>query len=152
MGQEAVKVMKSKLFPQALVVTPNLQEAELLTGHKITQEKELKEALEEIFELGPTSVIVKGGHSTDLNQSTDHFFDGETFRLFSEPRIATLNTHGSGCTFAAAITAYLARGLDLIESIASAKKYTTEAIRHSFPLGQGPGPLGHFWKYWEREQ
>jgi len=150
--QEAVEVMKSKLFPLALVVTPNLQEAEFLTGHRITKEKEVKEALQEIFELGPTSVIVKGGHSADLNQSTDHFFDGETFRLFSEPRIETKNTHGSGCTFAAAINAYLARGLDLMESIASAKKYTTEAIRHSFPLGQGHGPLGHFWKYWESEQ
>ena len=150
--QEAVEVMKSKLFPQALVVTPNLQEAEFLTGHKITKEKELKEALQEIFELGPTSVIVKGGHSADLNQSTDYFFDGEIFKSFSGPRIETKNTHGSGCTFAAAITAYLARGLDLIESITSAKEYTTEAIRHSFPLGQGHGPLGHFWKYWQSER
>ena len=150
--QEAVEVMKSKLFPQALVVTPNLQEAEFLTGHKITNEKELKQALQEIFELGPTSVIVKGGHSADLNQSTDHFFDGEKFKSFSGPRIETKNTHGSGCTFAAAITAYLARGVDLMESIASAKEYTTEAIRHSFPLGQGHGPLGHFWKYWKSEQ
>ena len=150
--QEAVEVMKSKLFPQALVVTPNLQEAEVLTGHKITKEKELKEAVQEIFEMGPTSVIIKGGHSADMTQSTDYLFDGEKFKSFPGPRIETKNTHGSGCTFAAAITAYLSRGLDLMESIARAKEYTTEAIRHSFPLGQGHGPLGHFWKYWGREQ
>ena len=150
--QKAVEEMKTKLFPQALVVTPNLQEAEFLTGHKITKEKELKEAVQAIFEWGPTSVIVKGGHAADLNQSTDYFFDGEEFRLFSGPRVDTKNTHGSGCTFAAAIAAYLAHGLDLIDAIASAKEYTTEAIRHSFPLGQGQGPLGHFWEYWKSER
>ncbi len=102
--------------------------------------------------MGPTSVIIKGGHSADMTQSTDYLFDGEKFKSFPGPRIETKNTPGSGCTFAAAITAYLARGLDLMESIARAKEYTTEAIRHSFPLGQGHGPLGHFWKYWGSEQ
>lgn len=148
---EAVEEMKKRLFPQALVVTPNLQEAEFLTGRKITKEKDLKDAIQEIFEWGSTSVIIKGGHSADPSQSTDYFFDGEKFKSFSGTRIDTKNTHGSGCTFAAAITAYLAHGLDLPDSIAGAKEYTTEAIRHSFSLGKGQGPLGHFWKHWDTD-
>ena len=149
MGPEAVEVMKTKLFPQALVVTPNLREAEVLTGGTITKQEHLKQAVQQIFELGPRSVIIKGGHFADPKQSTDYFFDGEEFISFPGSRFETQNTHGSGCTFASAIAAHLAHGLDLKESISRAKEYITEAIRHSFSLGQGHGPLGHFWKYWK---
>ncbi|MDA2926516.1 bifunctional hydroxymethylpyrimidine kinase/phosphomethylpyrimidine kinase [Acidobacteria bacterium AH-259-G07] len=147
---DAVDVLKTKLFPQSLVVTPNLREAEFLTGRSITKQEELKEAMQEIIDLGPHSVIVKGGHFEDPKRSTDYFFDGEQFTSISGPRFETKNTHGSGCTFASAIAAYLAHGLDLKESIAQAKEYVSEAIRHSYPLGHGHGPLGHFWKYWKQ--
>ncbi|MCZ6485640.1 MAG: bifunctional hydroxymethylpyrimidine kinase/phosphomethylpyrimidine kinase [Acidobacteria bacterium] len=150
MGPEAVEVMKTKLFPQALVVTPNLREAEVLTGGTITKQEHLKQAMRQIFELGPRSVIITGGHIADPKQSTDYFFDGEEFISFPGSRWETRNTHGSGCTFASAIAAYLAHGLDLKEAISHAKEYITEAIRHSFPLGHGHGPLGHFWKYWKQ--
>ncbi|MDA2933758.1 bifunctional hydroxymethylpyrimidine kinase/phosphomethylpyrimidine kinase [Acidobacteria bacterium AH-259-D05] len=146
--QEAVEVMKTELFPQALVVTPNLQEAEFLTGCNINEIKDLKEVIQTIFALGPRSVVVKGGHLGDPEHSTDYFFDGEELTPFSGPRFDTKNTHGSGCTFASAIASYLAHGLDLKNSVSRAKEFVTEAIRHSLPLGQGHGPLGHFWKQW----
>ena len=149
-GPEATEVMKTKLFPQALVVTPNLREAEVLTGGKITKLENLKQAVRQILELGPRSVIIKGGHLADPKQSIDYFFDGEEFVSFPGSRLETRNTHGSGCTFASAIAAYLAHGLDLKEAISHSKEYITEAIRHSFPLGSGHGPLGHFWKYWKQ--
>lgn len=145
---EAVEVMKAELFPQSLVVTPNLREAEFLTGCKITTKRDLQETVHKIFALGPGSVILKGGHLEDPEHSTDYFFDGEEFTSFTGPRLDTKNTHGSGCTFASAITAYLAHGLDLKDAVGRAKEFITEAIRHSFPLGHGHGPLGHFWKHW----
>ena len=147
---DAIEVLKTQLFPHALIVTPNLQEAEFLTGDSITDLSSLKEVMHKILDLGPQSVLVKGGHFQDSSQSTDYFFDGKVCIPFCAPRIETQNTHGSGCTLASAITAYLAHGLDLEESVARAKEFVTEAIRHSFSLGMGRGPLAHFWKYWSR--
>ena len=147
--ENAVEILKKEFFPLALTVTPNLREAEFLTGRKITDEKGLKEAARQIFDLGPRSVIVKGGHFDDPNHSTDYFFDGREFSSFPGLRFQTPNTHGSGCTFASAIAAYLARGLELKEAVARAKEYVVKAIQHSFPLGEGHGPLGHFHRYWK---
>ena len=145
---EAVEMLKSRLFPQALVVTPNLGEAELLTGQRIDSEKKIREVARTIFELGPRSVLLKGGHPQHTEYCTDYFFDGVDFLKFSAPRVNTKNTHGSGCTLAAAISAYLALGLDLKTSINQAKEYVTCAIHHSLELGHGNGPLNHFWKSW----
>ncbi len=149
--EDTVEVLKTQLIPAALTVTPNLHEAEHLIGHPITSQKELKEAAREIFELGPRSVLVKGGHFEDPDQSTDYFFDGREITAFGEARLHTKNLHGSGCTLASAITAYLAYGLELKEAVGRAKEYVTSAIRHGFPLGHGAGPLGHFYRYWGRD-
>ena len=146
---EALEVMKTELFPLATVVTPNLQEAEFLIGHEITGNQGLEEAAREIFKLGCQSVIVKGGHLVDPEHSTDYLYDGEELEPLVGPRLDSRNTHGSGCTFASALAAYLARGLDLKEAAHRAKEFVTEAIRHSLALGHGHGPLGHFWEFWE---
>ena len=143
-----MEALKTKLLPNALIVTPNLEEAELLTGVKIKNKKEVREATSTILELGPHSVLLKGGHFENSKSCTDYFFDGDEFLEFSTTRIETKNTHGSGCTLAAAITAYLARGLNLKDAVSQAKKYVTQAILNSLELGHGHGPLGHFWKYW----
>ena len=148
MEPEAVEELKTKLLPNALIVTPNLEEAEFLAGVEIKNKKEVREASSTIFELGPRSVLIKGGHLEDSRSCTDYFFDGDEFLEFGAPRIETENTHGSGCTLAAAITAYLARGLNLKDAVSQAKKYVTQAILNSLELGHGHGPLGHFWKYW----
>ena len=145
---EAVEALKIKLFPNALIVTPNLQEAELLTGLRIRSEGEARTATKAILELGPYSVLLKGGHLEDSRSCTDYFSDGDEFLKFGATRIETNNTHGSGCTLAAAIVAYLAHGSNLKDAVGQAKKYVTQAIRHSLPLGHGHGPLGHFWRYW----
>jgi hydroxymethylpyrimidine/phosphomethylpyrimidine kinase len=96
--------------------------------------------------MGARSVVVKGGHRQ--GPATDLFYDGSRFQEFTAPRIDTRNTHGTGCTFASAVAAGLARGMEVIDAVALAKEYVTEAIRRSFPLGQGHGPLNHFYKLW----
>lgn len=149
--EDAVEVLKKDLFPLALIVTPNLREAEILTGQRINDERGIREAAQQIFEFGPRSVIVKGGHFDDATHSTDYFFDGRDFTAFRGERVETPNTHGSGCTFASAIAGHLARDLELKEAVGEAKEYVTQAILNSFPLGGGHGPLGHFYRYWKTD-
>jgi hydroxymethylpyrimidine/phosphomethylpyrimidine kinase len=148
MREDAIDLLKNYLFPLALVVTPNLQEAEVLVGARIASQSELREAAIAIHRLGPQAVVVKGGHFESENESLDLLYDGRQFLEFRASRVATRNTHGSGCTFASAIAAFLAKGMELEEAVGHAKEYVTEAIRHSFPLGQGNGPLGHFYRSW----
>jgi hydroxymethylpyrimidine/phosphomethylpyrimidine kinase len=144
--QEAVEALRAKLVPLAAVVTPNIPEAEVLTGLKITSLDDMRLAAEKIIEMDVRGVVVKGGHL--VGPATDLFYDGSRFQEFTAPRIDTKNTHGTGCTFASAIAAGLARRLSVIDSVAQAKEYVTEAIRRSFPIGQGHGPLNHFYKLW----
>jgi hydroxymethylpyrimidine/phosphomethylpyrimidine kinase len=145
--QDAVEALRTRLVPLATVLTPNIPEAETLTGMKISSDAEVRRAAEMIVEMGAKSVVVKGGHRE--GPATDLFYDGSRFREFFAPRIDTLNTHGTGCTFASAVAAGLARGMSVLEAVALAKGYVTEAIRGSFPLGRGHGPLNHFYKLWE---
>jgi hydroxymethylpyrimidine/phosphomethylpyrimidine kinase len=145
--QEAVEALRAKLVPLAAVVTPNIPEAEVLTGLKITSLDDMRLAAEKIIEMDARGVVVKGGHLA--GPATDLFYDGSRFQEFTAPRIDTKNTHGTGCTFASAIAAGLARRLSVIDSVAQAKEYVTEAIRRCFPIGQGHGPLNHFYKLWE---
>lgn len=133
------------IFPLALVATPNIPEAEAITGRKICSVEEMKEAARYVFDKGARSVLIKGGH-LDSEKCTDVFYDGRDYAIFESNRIPGKNTHGTGCTLSAAIAANLAKGMDLRESIGSAKEYVTGAIRFGLCLGNGNGPLDHFWQ------
>ncbi len=145
----AIETLKRELFPIALVITPNLHEAEVLVGRTLSDQADIERAAVELHGLGSFSVIIKGGHVQDTAKSSDLFFDGDRMRRFESPRLPSSNTHGSGCTFGAAITACLARGFNLEESILEAKHFVTKAIEHSYPLGHGNGPLNHLYRFWK---
>ena len=145
--EEAVDVLRNLLVPLALVVTPNIPEAETLIEGKIETDDDMRRAAELIVGMGARSVVVKGGHRE--GPATDLFYDGASFHEFTAPRFETKNTHGTGCTFASAVAAGLAQGKSPLESVAQAKDFVTEAIRRSFPIGQGHGPLNHFYNSWD---
>lgn len=129
------------LLPHATLVTPNLPEAEALAGSPCGSMKEMREAARRIAGLGPKSVLIKGGHSK--GPAIDLLFYENKFIEFKAPRFKTKHTHGTGCTFSAAITACLARGVLLIEAVVEAKGFITEAIRSNPGLGHGSGPVNH---------
>ena len=143
---EAVDALRRSLFPLATVVTPNIPEAETLTDMRIESASDARRAAEKIVGMGAKSVVVKGGHLPGA--PVDLLYDGREYREFSAPRIETRNTHGTGCTFASAIAAGLARGMELVEAVAAAKEFVTEALVRSFEVGQGHGPLNHFYRSW----
>jgi hydroxymethylpyrimidine/phosphomethylpyrimidine kinase len=140
--EEAREALIARLIPRATIITPNLSEAQALTGAAVTDLAEMKEAARMIYEQGVTNVLVKGGHLPDA--AVDVLYDGREFTYFEGPRIATNNTHGTGCTYSSAIAANLGKGLSLIEAIGAAKEYITRAINESFALGRGCGPVHHF--------
>jgi hydroxymethylpyrimidine/phosphomethylpyrimidine kinase len=141
--EDAVQALLRELLPLALVLTPNLPEAEVLVGRRLESDAEIREAAREIVAMGSRSVLMKGGHRQ--GDATDILFDGREFHRFTAERIDTLNTHGTGCTLSAAIAAGLATGMELVDAVGAAKRYVTEAIRHSRPLGGGHGPVAHDW-------
>ena len=145
LDESAVGAITTVLLPRAFVVMPNRMEAEVLAGMSIDSLDDARTAARRIFELGPRAVIVKGGH-LPTDEVVDLLFDGTSFREFSGPRVVSRNTHGTGCTFAAAVTANLALGKTLGEATDRAKRYVTGAIQHGIPLGRGHGPLNHFWQ------
>jgi hydroxymethylpyrimidine/phosphomethylpyrimidine kinase len=140
--RDAVESMIGDLFPLALVVTPNLHEAEALTGERVENLDEMKEAARRIHAFGPSFVVIKGGHLAGT--PLDLLYDGSEFTEFTNVRYDTPHTHGTGCTFASAIAAGLARDLPVKEAVARAKAYITAAIREGLPLGGGHGPVHHF--------
>ena len=140
----AVDALKRRLLPLASVVTPNIPEAETLAGMRIVSGDDASLAAQRIAGMGAASVVVKGGHLP--GPPVDLFYDGREFREFNGPRIDTKNTHGSGCTFASALAAGLAKGMEVVDAVGAAKEYVTEAIRHSLEIGSGHGPLNHFYK------
>ena len=139
---EAVSTLIEELFPLAAVVTPNLDEAKALTGIEASDADGMKAIARKLHELGPRHVVVKGGHLE--GPAVDVLFDGAEFRTFEAERVDTRSTHGTGCTFASAITAGLAKGAGVAEAVESAKAYLTGALRHAEPLGGGHGPVHHF--------
>ena len=142
---DAVAAMKTHLFRLAEVLTPNIPEAEALTGMRITSVDDMLAAARRIREMGPRVVIVKGGHAASHESVDVVCLPHAEFELRG-PRIATVHTHGTGCTFASAIAAYLALGRPLEEAIREARTYLEGAIRHAPGLGAGQGPLNHFWR------
>jgi hydroxymethylpyrimidine/phosphomethylpyrimidine kinase len=144
--EDAIDALRSMLIPLATVVTPNLPEAERLTGVHGWGAKGIKTMAERIIAMGARTVVIKGGHRR--GPADDLFYDGAAFRVLHAPRIRTSNTHGTGCTFSAAIAAYLARGEKLDKAVAQAKRYITHAIRNGFAVGSGQSPVHHFYKQW----
>jgi len=146
--EDAVAALRDLLLPLCAVVTPNLPEAEVLAGHSIGSDEDARRAAEEIVGLGAGAVVVKGGHRGTA-EAVDILYDGNAFLEYSAPRIDTTSTHGTGCTFASAIAAYLARGEPLAEAVGQAKEYLTEALRRAYPIGGGHGPVHHFYRWWK---
>jgi phosphomethylpyrimidine kinase len=141
---EAIDTLVNDLLPLATLVTPNVHEAEHLTDVEIDTPDDLRAAAAALLEHGPDAVLVKGGHLSGADAAVDVLVDGETGRRFQAPRIDTEHTHGTGCTYASAIAAHLAKGHDLGAAVNRAKRYVTGAIRHALPLGRGRGPTNHF--------
>ena len=139
--ESAARALRDALLPHAALVTPNVPEAEALTGLAIRDMDDMRRAAVRIHELGARAVLIKGGHMP--GDATDLLFDGAEWREFPAPRLDTRHTHGSGCTYSAAIAAGLACGLALGDAVARAKVYIHEAIRTSPGLGSGCGPLNH---------
>jgi hydroxymethylpyrimidine/phosphomethylpyrimidine kinase len=145
LDDEAIGAMKAELFSRALTVTPNIPEAEALTGISITTDEDRQAAARAIHAFGARTVIIKGGHypTEDIR---DLFFDGHDFHEFRGERVRGGSTHGTGCTFAAGLVAHLAFGKKLTDAIPLVQRYVAGAIRHAPGLGQGQGPIAHFWE------
>jgi hydroxymethylpyrimidine/phosphomethylpyrimidine kinase len=147
--QDSQKALIEYLLPLATVVTPNLPEAEVLTGMTIRTVDDMKEAAKRIHDFGAKNVVVKGGHLE--GDALDILFDGTSFEQFTVERFDTKHTHGTGCTFSAAITAELSKGKSVAEAVATAKEFITCAIQDTLGLGGGHGPTNH-WAYGNRRR
>jgi hydroxymethylpyrimidine/phosphomethylpyrimidine kinase len=145
---DAVDALKTRLLPLALVVTPNIPEAEVLTGRTLSTWDDIMEAARQIHSLGVANVVIKGGHMDDATTSTDILYDGQGFRDYSVGRVHTTSTHGTGCTFASALAASLAKGENMATAVSLAKAYVTKALQEAYPIGHGHGPVHHFYRYW----
>jgi hydroxymethylpyrimidine/phosphomethylpyrimidine kinase len=142
--EQAMTAMKEKLLPLGAVITPNLPEAAALIGwDTIKTVEEMQEAAKALYHLGPASVLIKGGHLDHNNGAIDLLYDGRDFELFETKRIDTKHTHGTGCTFSAAITAELAKGKSVSEAVKIGKEFITTAIEYSLNIGAGIGPTNH---------
>lgn len=137
-----------ELLPIALVVTPNIPEAEVMTNRSIHTLKQMEDSAKALYQMGAKNVLLKGGHLE--NEATDILYDGQEFSYFPSIRIETNNTHGTGCTLSSAITANLALGYTLYQSVLQAKEYITIAIQHSFSIGKGVGPTHHFYTLYKK--
>jgi len=147
---DAVDALRRELLPRARIITPNLPEAAALLDRPVAQnEAEMRGQAERLLALGPSAVIVKGGHAAGP-ESVDIFVDGVSEIRLPAPRFEARNTHGTGCALSAAIAAGLARGLPLAEAVAEAKTFVTKAIRAAgrLQVGSGPGPVHHFFDFW----
>ncbi|MEC0249396.1 bifunctional hydroxymethylpyrimidine kinase/phosphomethylpyrimidine kinase [Paenibacillus chitinolyticus] len=144
--EDAVQALRSLLLPLAQIVTPNIPEAEALTGMGIATMADRKEAARRVHAWGVKYVVLKGGHGGNRAQSLDLLYDGRVFTEFAAPWIETRHTHGTGCTFAAALTAGLASGLPVDEAVLLAKRFIQAALANPLNLGAGHGPTNH-WGY-----
>jgi hydroxymethylpyrimidine/phosphomethylpyrimidine kinase len=147
--KNAQEVLIEKLFPLPYLVTPNLYEAEIITGLKIKNVEQMVKAAKKILKMGPKNVLVKGGHLCEEQDAIDILVNNEEkIYRFASPRIKTKNTHGTGCTYSSAIAAELAKGYALNDAIKTAKKYIDSAIKNAqfLQIGHGHGPLNHMVK------
>ena len=144
----AVEIVKHMLFPEATLLTPNMVEAEFLTGLTIDSNAEAISAAESLLEIGPQAVLLKAGHfQSNSQECNDLFMDRQGRREYLPGRrLDQRHTHGTGCTLSAAITAFTARGMELLEACRAAKQFIQGAIEHAQPLGHGTGPVNHLWE------
>lgn len=140
----AIASMQELLIPQALIITPNRYEAEILSGLEINSVKDLQQAAIAIYQANKTVVLAKGGALSGDEQGVDVWYDGQEIKTLFNQTVATKNTNGTGCTLSAAICANLALGKDLWQSVVDAKTYVTNALEHSLDIGAGNGPVAHF--------
>lgn len=140
--REAVAALRGDLLPQTYLLTPNLPEAEALTGVPVRTEAEMERAARRLQGMGARNVLVKGGHLE--GEALDLLLAGDQLYRFPAPRVETRCTHGTGCTYSAAIAAFLARGEPLVEAVRLGKEFIAEALRTAFPLGSGHGPVNHW--------
>lgn len=148
LAANAQHALRTRLIPLAAVVTPNIPEAEVIAGMNIASLEDMKTAARRIVEeYGAGAAVVKGGHMD--GDPTDVIFDGRDFHYLTATRFATRHTHGTGCTFSAAMTAELAKGKPIQAAVQTAKEFITEAIRDELGLGGGHGPTNH-WAYWRK--
>ncbi|MFF2085247.1 bifunctional hydroxymethylpyrimidine kinase/phosphomethylpyrimidine kinase [Nocardia sp. NPDC058176] len=143
---EALDAVRNTLIPLATVVTPNLDEVRLITGIEVVDDATARKAAEALHGLGAQWSIVKGGHLRSSSVSTDLLYDGDTFREFTAPRIATGNDHGGGDTLAAAIASALANGYSVPDAVEFAKEWTYRCLAASYDLGAGHGPVSPLWR------
>ncbi|MCI8589550.1 MAG: bifunctional hydroxymethylpyrimidine kinase/phosphomethylpyrimidine kinase [Clostridiales bacterium] len=149
MQENAIETLIHTIVPIASLLTPNIPEAEKIANMNIQTLEDMQTAAKKIIALGAGAVLIKGGHAA--GDATDLLFDGQTVYTFAQKRIATKNTHGTGCTLSSAITAYLALGEPLAKAVEKSKVYVTGAIRHALPLGKGCGPTHHFYQFYDEE-
>ncbi len=142
LSADAIDVLREELLPLASIVTPNIPEAEILADLKISSNDDVEKVARIIHQQGPKLVVVKGGHLE--GSPVDLVYDGATVHRLEAQRVDTPNTHGTGCTYSAAMAALLAHGLEPLESIRLAKLYVTNALEHSFAVGSGHSPVHHF--------
>jgi hydroxymethylpyrimidine/phosphomethylpyrimidine kinase len=150
LAPEAVESLKTTLVPRALVITPNLPEAAAMLAEPLAEDEAAMRAQgERLLKLGPGAVLIKGGHTAGP-ESADLLIDAAGVQRFASPRLATRNTHGTGCTLSSAIAAGLAKGLALRDAVAGAKTYVSAALAASEELriGRGQGPVHHFYGWW----
>ena len=143
MDRDAIHIFSQQLLPQAYLLTPNIPEAERLLGRAIRSETEMEQAARDLHGMGAANVLIKGGHLTG-QQSSDVLFDGSECFYFSVERLFTSNTHGTGCSYASAIAAFLAQGEPLRTAVEKGKQFITNAIRLARPLGKGHSPVNHY--------
>lgn len=142
LAPEARQTLLDELLPLATLFTPNLPEAEVITGMQAKTKAEMLPVAERLIAMGAQAVLVKGGHLADT--ADDLLYDGKQAYWFPGKRINNKNTHGTGCTLSSALTADLAKGLSLSEAVRAAKAYMTEAITYGLDIGKGCGPTHHF--------
>jgi hydroxymethylpyrimidine kinase/phosphomethylpyrimidine kinase len=138
-----IKYVATELLRRSSVITPNVPEAEILTGITIKDVNDMEAAARKLVEMGAKAVIVKGGH---MEKATDVVFDGKEMHQLGGDKVKLDNTHGTGCTFASALTAQLAAGRGLVEAATLAKAYVMKAIEKAYPVGKGRVPLDHFFR------
>ncbi len=142
LAEDARETLKKVLLPLAFVVTPNLPEAEVLCGRQVKNLNDMHEAAKRIYDLGPDNVVIKGGHLE--GRAVDLLFDGVSFETLDAPRLNQRNTHGTGCTFSAALAILLAEGHQITEAVKKAKKFITRAIATGLDIGSGHGPTNPY--------